>query len=185
MDDLDKLGPLARLVGTWEGDRGVDLSYHHAEGEPVETPFRERTTFSAFGPVDNGDQHLYGLDYRTAAWRGDEVDPFHTEVGYWLWDADAGQVMRCFVIPRGSVVLAGGDAAATDSTFTMRAAVGSEEYGVLSNRYLRSNARCIAYEVTITTTGDTFSYEEDTVLEMKEFDEPYHHTDANTLRRVD
>ena len=43
---------------------------------------------------------LYGLDYRTAAWRGDEVDPFHTEVGYWL-GTRAQQVMRCFMVPRG------------------------------------------------------------------------------------
>lgn len=53
----------------------------------LETPYREKCTFKAFGPVDNGDQHLYGLDYKTAMWRGDEDNPFHTEVGYWLWDA--------------------------------------------------------------------------------------------------
>jgi len=184
MDDLEKLGPLAALVGTWEGDDGLDVSYHHADGEPGETRFRERTTFSAFGPVDNGEQQLYGLDYRTAAWRGDDLDPFHTEVGYWLWDGAEGQVMRCFVIPRGSVVLAGGDAGAGDTSFTMRAEVGAEEYGVLSNRYLARRARCVSYQVTITTSADSFSYDEDTVLQMAEFDEPYHHTDRNTLHRV-
>ena len=47
-----------------------------------------------FGPVDNGTQALYGLDYRMAAWRGDEENPFHTEVGYWLWDA-ADRAVSC------------------------------------------------------------------------------------------
>jgi hypothetical protein len=34
-------------------------------------------------------------------WRGDEENPFHTEVGYWLGDGATGEVMRCFVVPRG------------------------------------------------------------------------------------
>jgi hypothetical protein len=96
----------------------------------IETPYRERTTLPPFGPVENGIQSLYGLDYRTAAWRGDEENPFHTEVGYWLWDATDRQVLRSFMIPRGSAILAGGTAAADDTTFTMVAAVGSETYGI-------------------------------------------------------
>ena len=54
-----------------------------------------------FGPVQNGSQTLFGLDYKTAMWRGDEENPFHTEVGYWLWDAATGEVLRGFVVPRG------------------------------------------------------------------------------------
>ena len=32
-DEFDKLGPLRPLVGTWEGEGGVDVSFHHADGE--------------------------------------------------------------------------------------------------------------------------------------------------------
>jgi hypothetical protein len=32
--------------------------------------------------------------------------------------------------------------------------------------------------------ADTWSYDEVTMLRMKEFDEPFAHTDHNTLRRV-
>jgi hypothetical protein len=106
-------GPLAGLIGEWEGDEGVDFSFHNAEGKVGETKYREKVSMKPFGPVDNGTQHLYGLDYRMAAWRGDEENPFHTEVGYWLWDGDAGEVMRCFMVPRGSTVLAGGTARPT------------------------------------------------------------------------
>ena len=74
-----------------------------------------------FGPVDNGSQHLYGLDYRTAMWRGYEENPFHTEVGYWLWDAATGEIMRGFVVPRGITVLAGGIATADTTQFTLTA----------------------------------------------------------------
>ena len=75
------------------------------------TPYLEKVTFKPFGPVDNGSQPLYGLDYKSAMWRGDEENPFHTEVGYWLWDGATGEVMRGFVVPRGITVLAGGIAA--------------------------------------------------------------------------
>jgi hypothetical protein len=83
MITLEELGPLARLVGTWEGERGLDVSYSHEKSTEFENGFFERMTFNSFGPVDNGSQILFGLDYRTAAWRrGEEAeDPFHTEIG--------------------------------------------------------------------------------------------------------
>ncbi|MCU0269816.1 MAG: heme-binding beta-barrel domain-containing protein [Acidimicrobiales bacterium] len=186
MDDLDKLGPLAALVGTWEGEGGLDVSFHHEDGEVGDTQYRERLTFSAFGPVDNGTQCLYGLDYRMAAWRGDEVDPFHTEVGYWLWDAEAGRVMRCFMVPRGTVVLAGGPATADARSFTMTADLGSQQFGVLENPYLAANASTVRYECTITLNDDgSMTYEEDTVLRMKELEDLFHHTDRNVMRKVE
>ena len=184
MDDLEKLGPLAGLVGEWEGDEGLDVSFHHADGEPGDTPYREKVSFSAFGPVDNGKQQLYGLDYRMAAWRGDEEEPFHTEIGYWLWDAAAGQVMRCFMIPRGTVAIAGGSTTADSKSFSMVAEVGSETYGILSNQYLAEASRTVKYECNITIGDDFWSYDEDSVLEMNVWDGLYHHTDKNTLRRV-
>lgn len=183
--NAEDLGPLAGLVGTWEGDEGVDVSYHNADGEIGEIRFRERTVFNAFGPVDNGSQALYGLDYRMAAWRGDEEDPFHTEVGYWwLWDAAAGQVMRCFVVPRGSVVLAGGPATRDAKTFTMTAECGSETYGILSNEYLAKAARTSRYEVTITIGDDTWSYDETTVVDLTKLGRVLAHADRNALHRA-
>ncbi len=105
------LGPLEALAGEWEGDQGLDVSFHHDVGEVADTPYREKATFKPFGPVENGRQVLYGLDYKSAMWRGDEANPFHTELGYWLWVAERGHVMRAFIIPRGSAILAGGPAA--------------------------------------------------------------------------
>ena len=136
MPDYTAWGPLAHLIGTWEGDEGLDVAFAHATGSVGETPYRERTVMNPFGPVDNGTQALYGLDYRMSAWRGTETDPFHTEVGYWLWDAADRAVMRCFMIPRGCTVLAGGTATTDATSFTLAADVGSEEYGILSNPYL-------------------------------------------------
>ncbi len=185
--DPADLGPLAALVGSWEGDAGVDVSFHHADEVVGETQYRERTSFAPFGPVENGEQVLFGLDYRTAAWRAGEEDPFHTEVGYWLWDAAAGQVMRCFMVPRGSTVLAGGTATANATTFTMRAELRSPTYGILSNQYLDANARTTHYEVTVTIASDgTYAYDETTTVELTSLGgKSMAHTDRNVLHRVD
>ncbi len=176
-------GPLAALIGEWEGDRGVDVSFHNAAGRVGETKYRERVTMEAFGPVDNGAQHLYGLDYRMAAWRFGEESPFHTEIGYWLWDADAGHVVRCFMVPRGVTVLAGGKASATDSTFSLEANVGDEIHGILSNPYLAAKARTTKYTCKVSVEGGAFTYDSCTTY-VHATGGVIAHTDRNVLRRV-
>ncbi len=183
MNDTSAWGPLAGLIGEWEGDGGLDVSFHNASGRVAETKFRERVTLAPFGPVDNGKQRLYGLDYRMAAWRAGENDAFHTEVGYWLWDADGGHVLRCFMVPRGTTVLAGGTARPDDSIFSLEANVGSETYAILSNIYLATKARTTKYTCKVTSTGDTFSYDSCTTYVHVTGGE-IAHTDRNTLRRL-
>jgi hypothetical protein len=182
-------GPLAKLAGEWEGTGGLDTAFSHRLGQVIGTPFRERSTLKPFGPVDNGDQVLYGLDYKAAMWRDDEENPFHTEVGYWLWDAAAGEVVRGFVVPRGITVLAGGITTADAASFTLSAKLGDARYPIGENAYLGRRASSVSYDVTITigdgTTGDdTWSYEETTMLRMTELPELFAHTDRNTLHRV-
>ena len=179
-------GPLAALIGEWEGTEGLDVSYCNAEAIVKDTPYREKVSMKPFGPVENGMQVLYGLDYRMAAWRGDEENPFHTEVGYWLWDAADAQVTRCFVIPRGSVVIAGGDATSDAKTFTMQADCGSETYGILSNPFLAKAARTSRYSCTITVNPDgSWTYDECSTMDHARLGGVVEHTDRNTLRRVD
>jgi hypothetical protein len=179
-----ELGPLEPLVGTWEGDVGLDVSFSHSRGAVHETPYRERATFSAFGPVENGTQVLFGLDYRAAMWRGTEENPFHTEIGYWLWDADSGTVLRCFMVPRGVTVLAGGPAAPGARSFTVEANAGSETFGVLQNAYLLGAAKTLSYSLHVDLGPDSYRYEETTLLQMNELAAPLAHTDGNTLHRI-
>jgi len=172
MSDNAEWGPLAALIGEWEGDQGLDFAYANVEGKVKDTPYREKTSMKP-------------LDYRMAAWRGTEENPFHTEVGYWLWDAADGQVMRCFVIPRGSLVMAGGDAAPDATDFTMHAECGSEIYGILSNRFLADAARTSDYRCTVTVNTDgTWAYDELTTVEHARFGAVVEHTDRNLLHRV-
>jgi hypothetical protein len=118
-------------------------------------------------------------------WRGDEENPFHTEVGYWLWDAATGEVLRGFVVPRGITVLAGGTAKADADQFTLHAEIGHPQYNIGENTYLAENASSRSYDVTITINPDgTWGYDEVTMLRMVEFDEPFAHKDHNTLHKV-
>ncbi len=181
----EEWGPLAGLIGTWEsGMDGLDVSYHNDKGKIAETPYREKTTFKPFGPVDNGEQVLYGLDYRTAAWREGEDNPFHTEVGYWMWDAKAKQVIRCFIIPRAQASLAGATVEPNATSYKLEAVLGSNTYGILSNLYLDEVAHTTRFDVNISFTADTFSYDETTVVEHKKHPTVILHTDRNTLKLV-
>jgi len=179
-----QLGPLAALVGTWEGDKGLDIA-PAPDRTTRETPYRERMQFEETGEVDNHEQILYGLRYRTTAWPLGKDDPFHEELGYWLWDAKEEQVLRCFLVPRGVTVIAGGTAKTDARSFQLAADVGSETYGICSNRFLDREFKTVRYELSFQVNDDgTIRYEENTQLRIKGQSEIFHHKDSNTLKRV-
>jgi hypothetical protein len=65
------------------------------------------------------------------AFRLGEPAAFHEELGYWLWDASAKQVLRCVLVPRGVAVMAGGTAEPTATTLEFTAEAGTDTYGIL------------------------------------------------------
>lgn len=182
-----KLGPLTPLVGDWEGDVGVDLSYHNKDDETTETSYFEKAWFRPIPIVENGQQTMEGLNYQMTAWRhGEEaMDPFHDEVGYLLWDKANGQVIRCFAVPRGLAILAGGDAGPRDRVLTFNAEPGSKSYGLCQNKHLLERATATAFESTFTFNDDgTLSYVSDLVLKLAATGAEMHHVDRNTLHRT-
>lgn len=183
-DLIAHLGPLAALAGVWEGQKGEDVAPSDDHGTE-RNQFRERMTFEPMGPVRNHEQTLYGLRYATTVWRLGEADPFHEELGYWLWDAQAKQVLRCFIVPRGVTVIAGGTVEPSAKSFSLAADVSSHTYGICSNQFLDKAFKTVRYELTVTVLdADRFRYEEDTQLQIPGQAELFHHTDRNTLSRV-
>lgn len=182
-----KLGPLTPLIGEWEGDAGVDLSYHNKDDETSETTYFEIARFKPIPIQENGRQELWGLHYVMTAWRhGEEaMDPFHDEVGFLLWDKAHGQVMRSVVFGRGIAILAGSDAKPGDRTLHFDARPGEACYGILQNRYLLERAEIRGFTSSFTIEDeDTFSYTSDLLLKLAATGGEMHHTDKNTLRRV-
>lgn len=183
-----RLGPLTPLVGEWEGNLGVDVSYHNEDDETGETGGFEKAVFQPIPAQVNGQQVLEGLTYHITDWRhGEEaMNPFHDEVGYLLWDKKRGQVMRCVVFGRGISILAGSDAGPRDKSITFKATPGAPDYGILQNKYLLERAELKSFESTFTFHDDgTFSHSSDIVLRLTaQGDKEMHHTDQQTLHRV-
>jgi hypothetical protein len=182
-DELVCLGPLGPLIGSWEGDKGTDLAPGRARDNATSL-YREKTIFTSAGRVDNHEQILYGLKFATIAWRIGEDNSFHEEFGIWLWDAARRQIMRCFVVPRGISVIAGGDCDPTTRDIKVAAKIDSTTYGILSNQFLDVEFRTVEYTLAISVTDETLSYEADTVMQLKNRAELFHHTDRNVLRRT-
>ncbi|MET4843135.1 hypothetical protein ABIF62_003630 [Bradyrhizobium japonicum] len=60
-DGLANLGPLRRLAGSWQADKGIDIN-PKAEG-PERRTFIERIRMDPIDPQANGPQLFYGLRY--------------------------------------------------------------------------------------------------------------------------
>ncbi len=184
----ENYGPISFLIGKWNsGDGWIGKNRAPDPDRNVEnTRFRQEMIFEPIGEVENHEQKLYALRYSTKAWEeGADEAPFHEEVGYWIWDSQNRQVMKSFIVPRGISAIAGGTADANASSFTLTSEVGSETYGICSNRFLDEQFKSLRYDLTVRKLdANTFSYEEDTLIKIKGQEDLFHHTESNTLKRV-
>ncbi|MBW1760946.1 MAG: FABP family protein [Deltaproteobacteria bacterium] len=185
-DNIRNLGPLAPFAGMWEGTSGVDIAPDDDRVTVERNEFSEHVVLEPIGLVQNHEQSLYGLRYAKTAWRLGAEDPFHEEVGYWLWDAAARQVMLSFIVPRGVTVLAGGMVEPDAKSFKLAAEVGSEVFGICSGPFLDEQFKTVRYDIELTVNEDgSFSYAQNTQLQIKGQSEIFAHTDDNTLRKVE
>jgi len=183
VDTLANLGPLTGMAGIWTSTRGLDTS-PKAEG-PERQAFIERIELQPIDAQTNGPQLLYGLRYHTRIVKPDDVETFHDQVGYWLWEPATGSLMQTVSIPRGQTAMAVGKAAADAKTFRLQAVRGSLTNGIVSNPFLEHAFRTESYTITVSINADgTWSYELDTALAIPGQAEPFHHTDRNTLRKI-
>jgi hypothetical protein len=182
-DTLANLGPLGPLAGTWEGTKGAD-DHPVAEGEERNV-FLEHYELEPIDRQTNGPQLFYGLRYHTHIVKPGEVETFHDQVGYWLWEPAAGRIIHTLAIPRGQVMMAAGQVASDATEFEVTAATDTAVYGILSNPFLQRAYRTVSFRLHVTINADgTWTYEEETVIELPERSEPFHHIDGNTLSMV-
>jgi len=180
---LANLGPLTALAGVWEGVRGIDVN-PKPEG-PRRQAYTEHIELQPIDPQANGPQLLYGLRYHTRVVKPGEVETYHDQVGYWLWEPATEALIHTLTIPRGQVALATGKAARDARSFEVVATRGSTENGICSGGFLEEAFRTIEFRLKVTVNSDTtWSYFEDTILMVKGLAEPFHHTDRNTLSKV-
>lgn len=183
---VEEYGPLSFLIGKWSSESWAgENRAPDPERKEENTKFRQEMTFEPIGDVNNHEQKLYALRYSTMAWEEGGDGPFHEEVGYWIWDKEREQVMKSFIVPRGISINAGGSAKADAKEFKVSAKVGSETYGLCSNKFLDEEFKSVQYDIIIKKIDEnTFSYDEDTQIKMKGQSDIFHHTEKNTLSRV-
>ncbi len=183
VDTLANLGPLRGMAGVWEGIRGFDVNPN--ADVPRRQDYIERIELQPIDPQSNGPQVLYGLRYHAHIVKPGEVETYHDQVGYWLWEPTTGQICHTLTIPRGQSVLALGQAAADATRFEVSSVRGSTENGICSTPFLEYAFRTESFRIMVTINpDDTWSYFEDTILRVHGRDEPFHHTDRNTLTRI-
>jgi hypothetical protein len=182
-DTLANLGPLTGLAGIWEGIRGFDVNPKPAG--PQKQAFLEHIELQPIDPQANGPQLFYGLRYHTHIVKPREVETYHEQVGFWLWEPATGTVIHTLAIPRAQVALAMGKATADAKSFQVVATRGSTEYGICSTSFLEYAFTTVKFTLNVSVNPNgTWSYDEDTVLLVQGQSEPFHHTDRNTLSKV-
>jgi hypothetical protein len=183
VDTLSNLGPLRPLAGVWKGVSGVDKN---PDAQGVRTSaFEETIELQPIDPQTNGPQLFYGLRYNSHMTKPGEVGTYHGQVGYWLWEPATGLILHSFTIPRGQVVLAEGRTTVDATSFEVSAARGTTRNGICSTQFLEEAFRTDSFVMKVTANADgTWSYCQDTVLQIRGRSEPFHHTDQNTLARV-
>lgn len=185
VDGID-YGPLAGLIGTWKGDKGVDRA-PEPDGEE-RNPFFETLLFEACGDVENAQQQVLAIvRYHQVVSRKSNNKVFHNESGYWSWDAKTGVLMQSLTIPRGFALLAGGRFDARQSyegeiVLEVRAAADDTQWGIVQSPFLREKARTTAFTRKITLNGEGLNYSQSTLLQI--YGREYNHTDVNRLTRA-
>jgi hypothetical protein len=182
-DSLANLGPLRRLAGTWQGDKGIDLN-PKAEG-PERRVYLEHIDLQPIDPQANGPQLFYGLRYHIHINTPEEAITFHDQVGYWLWEPATGLVLQTIAIPRGQVAIASGHATPDDMELVLTATRGQTEYGICSTSFLEHAFRTDAYKIVVTFHADgSWSYVIETTLLVRGKAEPFLHRDENHLHKI-
>ncbi len=183
VDTLANLGPLRPLAGIWRGVNGVDRNFGPEGARSA--AFEETIELQPIDPQTNGPQLLYGLRYHSRMTKPGEVGTYHGQLGYWLWEPATGLLIHSFTIPRGQVVLALGHAAADATVLEVSATRGTTRDGICSIDFLEECFRTDSFTMKVTAHPDgSWSYFQDTVLQIQGQGEPFHHTDENRLVKI-
>jgi methylamine---glutamate N-methyltransferase subunit C len=178
------LGPLAGLLGTWSGDKGLDVA---PEPEGTEqNPFYETLEFQALpGTVENAEEQVIAaVRYLQVVRRKSDDGVFHDQTGYWMWDAATDAVMLSLTIPRGVCLLAGGGHDKEPGgaiNLRVSAKAGDPDWGVVQSPFMAEKARTLEFRLELTLDGPHLRYSQTTMLDI--YGRTFEHTDRNELTR--
>ncbi len=176
-EETVEYGPLSGLIGTWKGDKGMDVA-PDPEGKE-ENPYYETITFEGAGYAVNAEkQKLAAVRYHQEVRRKSDDTVFHDQTGYWMWDTEAGNIFQSLTIPRAVCLLASGEAAA-DSDCDFVLSVEAQEADIVQSPFMDKNAKTLSFRHTVTITDNLMHYAETTMVDI--YGGVFEHTDTNTL----
>lgn len=175
-------GILAHLIGTWEGDKGLDVSPEKVGEE--KSPYYETLTIEPVGDATNaGEQTLMVLTYKQVVSRIADGKVFHHQIGYWYWDKSNNDILYSLTIPRAVSVLARGKAQSKGNRheFTVQASAHDKNYGIIESAFMTTKASTRGFAMDLALEGETMQYTMKTNLHI--YGRDFLHTDINTLTR--
>lgn len=186
-------GPLQHLIGTWKGDKGMDVAptkpnEKQAKGKALpreESAYYETITIEPVGDVTNAEEQvLVSVRYHQVVSRKSNDEVFHDEIGYWIWNPANKTVMQSLLIPRAVGLLAGGKVTESKGsiTFKVSAAADNKDWGIIQSPFMQKKAKTESFVHTVTVSGKTMTYTETIALDI--YGKKFQHTDGNTLTKV-
>ena len=184
MDDTSTVdyGPLTPLIGTWKGDKGMDIAPEPDGTE--ENPYYETITYTAGGDLSNAkSQKLAVVYYRQIVTRKATNGVFHDQTGYWLWDSKENIIMHGFAIPRAVCVLAGNTYSKHsknhETVLDVEAAPDNPDWGIIQSPFMQKNAKTTSFKQMVKIANGKMWYKETTMLDI--YGREFEHTDENEL----
>ena len=176
-------GPLNELIGTWTGNKGMDIAPEPDGSE--ENPYYETITYTAGGDLKNTkSQVLSVVHYRQIVKRKSNDGIFHDETGYWLWDPREKVIMHTLVIPRAVCLIAGAHFVERrndngDLVIEVEASEDNPDWNIVQSPFMQKNARTTSFKQKIIVGNARMNYLETTIVDI--YGKTFEHTDQNEL----
>ncbi len=183
-NQFPEFGPIADLIGIWEGTTGHDVSPDDDRHKIEINKFREVIKINPSGEVRNHEQAVFALNYKLVATRLTEEKAFHEEFGYLLWEPVTSTLTRILIIPRGLSILAYGELDKDHKSATVASVSGSLTNGILGSPFLHDEFQMLKFECKYEWNATTLSYSQITVLQIKGMPKTFDHTQKNVLTKI-
>ena len=177
--------PLVGLLGTWEGDKGIDLAPKPEEDE--NNPYYETLIIESIdGDIENAEeQEIAAVRYSQVVREISNDKVSHTENGFWIWDKNENTIMCTLSIPRGLSLVAGGEIETTTNdelVFNVSAQADNADWGIVQSPFLKNKAKTLDFKREMILSRNTLSYSQEMTLDI--YGKTFKHIDKNTLTKI-
>ncbi len=167
-------GPFTHFIGTWKGDKGVDIA-PEPDGEE-DNPYYETIIFTESGTVTNAEkQTLSVLHYHQIVKRKSDDKVFHNQTGYWTWDFSSNNIIHSLTIPRGVCVLTERQLSGN----TIEVSASTKDGNIIQPSFRVSNAKTTEFRQEINIDNGKMRYSQTIMLEI--YGKTFKHNDENEL----